>query len=100
MGEDFSSILKINPLLDSYDAYVKAEFVTPNGLKKIENFIEVYDFLGKQGISTKIKSYKDLENLVVKFNRKKIYSQQIIKKLTYTGNQILLKNEKEINKYC
>ena len=42
MGEDFSSILKINPLLDSYDAYVKAEFVTPNGLKKIENFIEVY----------------------------------------------------------
>ena len=42
MGEDFSSILKINPLLDSYDAYVKAEFVTPNGLKRIENFIEVY----------------------------------------------------------
>ena len=66
----------------------------------IENFIEVYDFLGKQGISTKIKSYKDLENLVVKFDRKKIYSQQIIKKLAYTGNQILLKNEKEINKYC
>ena len=37
----------------------------------IENFIEVYNFLGKQGISTKIKSYKDLENLVVKFDRKK-----------------------------
>jgi len=66
----------------------------------IENFIEVYDFLGKQGISTKIKSYKGLENLVVKFDRKKNYSQQIIKKLAYTGNQILLKNEKEINKYC
>jgi 3-deoxy-D-manno-octulosonic-acid transferase len=66
----------------------------------IENFIEVYDFLGKQGISTKIKSYKDLENLVVKLDRKKIYSQQIIKKLAYIGNQILLKNEKEINKYC
>ena len=66
----------------------------------IENFIEVYDFLGKQGISTKIKSYKGLENLVVKFNRKKNYSQQIIKKLAYTGNQILLNNEKEINKYC
>ena len=66
----------------------------------IENFIEVYDFLGKQGISTKIKSYKGLENLVVKFDRKKNYSQQIIKKLAYTGNQILLNNEKEINKYC
>jgi len=65
----------------------------------IENFIEVYDFLKKQGISTKIKSFKDLENQVVKFNRKKNYSQQIIKKLTYIGNQILLNNEKEINKY-
>ena len=66
----------------------------------IENFIEVYDLLKKQGISTKIKSYKDLEDLVIKFDRKKNYSQQIIKKLAYTGNQILLNNEKEINKYC
>ena len=53
----------------------------------------------KHGISTKINSYKDLKNLVVKFDRKKNYSQQIIKKLTYTGNQILINNEKEINKY-
>ena len=66
----------------------------------IENFAEVYDFLGKQGISTKIKSYKGFENLVIKFDKKKNYSQQIIKKLAYTGNQILLNNEKEINKYC
>jgi len=66
----------------------------------IENFIEVYDFLKKQEISTKIKSYKGLENLVFKFDRKKNYSQQIIKKLAYTGRQILLNNEKEINKYC
>ena len=65
----------------------------------IENFVEVYKFLEKHGISTKIKSYKDLENLVIKFNRKKNYSNQIIKKLAYTGNQILLNNEKEINKY-
>ena len=66
----------------------------------IENFIEVYDLLKKQGISTKIKTYKDLEKLVVKFYKKKNYSQQIIKKLSYTGNQILLNNEKEINRYC
>ena len=66
----------------------------------IENFIEVYDFLKKQGISSKIKSYKDLESLVKKFDKKKNYSNQIIKKLAYTGNQILLNNEKEINKYC
>ena len=66
----------------------------------IENFVEVYRFLEKQGISTKIKSYKDLEKLVFKFDRKKNYSNQIIKKLAYTGDQILLNNEKEINKYC
>ena len=65
----------------------------------IENFVEVYKFLENHGISTKIKSYKDLEKLIIKFNRKKNYSNQIIKKLAYTGNQILLNNEKEINKY-
>ena len=67
--------------------------------QNIENFTEIYDFLKRQGISTKIKSYKELENLVVKFDRKKNYSQQIINKLAYIGNQILLNNEKEINKY-
>ncbi len=65
----------------------------------IENFIEVYDFLKKLGISTKINSNKDLENLVHQFNRKKNYSRQITKKLAYIGNQILNNNEKEINKY-
>ena len=66
----------------------------------IENFEEVYDYLKKLGISSKINSYKSLENLIIKFHKKRNYSQQIIKKLTYTGNQILLNNEKEINKYC
>ena len=65
----------------------------------VENFTEVYDYLKKQGISSKIKSYKNLEDLIIKFYKKKNYSQQIIKKLTYIGNEILLKNEKEINKY-
>ena len=65
----------------------------------IENFVEVYDFLEKLGISTKVKSYKDLEKLIIKFNQKKNYSNQIRKKLAYTGKQILFNNEKEINKY-
>ena len=65
----------------------------------VENFTEVYDYLKKLGISSKIKSYKNLEDLTFKFYKKKNYSQQIIKKLNYIGNQILLKNEKEINKY-
>ena len=42
MGEDFSSVLESNPLLDSYDAFVKAEFVSPNGLEEIENFINSF----------------------------------------------------------
>ena len=42
MGEDFSSVLGSNPLLDSYDAYVKADFVSPNGLKEIEDFINTF----------------------------------------------------------
>tara|TARA_B100001540_G_scaffold161464_1_gene142883 strand:- start:3427 stop:4671 length:1245 start_codon:yes stop_codon:yes gene_type:complete len=66
----------------------------------IENFEEVYDFLKKHGISTQIKSHKSLENLIDKFHKKKNNSQQIIKKLAYTGNQILLNNEKEIIRFC
>ena len=37
----------------------------------IENFEEVYDFLKKLGISSKINSYKSLENLIIKFHKKK-----------------------------
>ena len=69
-------------------------------LPNIENFEEVYDFLKKHGISTQIKSHKSLENLIDKFHKKKNNSQQIIKKLAYTGNQILLNNEKEIIRFC
>jgi len=39
MGEDFSSVLEVNPLPDCYDAHVKAEFVSQDGLKEIEDFI-------------------------------------------------------------
>ena len=65
----------------------------------VENFVEVYNFLKKQGISRKISSSTSLEKLVIKFDRKKNYSKQITKKLSYIGNQILLSNEKEISKY-
>ena len=65
----------------------------------VGNFVEVYDFLKKQGISSKINTSKSLEKLVIKFDRKKNYSKQIIKKLSYTGNKILINNEKEISKY-
>ena len=39
----------------------------------IENFEEVYDYLKKLGISSKINSYKSLENLIIKFYRKTNY---------------------------
>lgn len=42
LGEDFSSVLESNPLLDSYDAYVKADFVSSKGLEEIEEFIHNY----------------------------------------------------------
>ena len=42
LGEDFSSVLESNPLLDSYDAYVKAKFVSSRGLEEIEEFIHNY----------------------------------------------------------
>jgi len=42
LGEDFSSVLESNPLLDSYDANVNAEFVTSEGLEDIENYIHNY----------------------------------------------------------
>jgi cell division protein FtsX len=39
LGEDIISVLEFNPLQDSYDAHVKAEFVSQDGLKEIEDFI-------------------------------------------------------------
>ena len=42
VGEDLSSVLEVNPLRDSYDAHVKAKFVSSDGLKQIESFIEKF----------------------------------------------------------
>ena len=42
LGEDFSDVLENNPLLNSYDAYVNAEFVNSKGLREIEDFISSY----------------------------------------------------------
>ncbi len=65
----------------------------------IENFEEVYKMLKNLGISTQISSYRQLENQISSFSRKKSYSKKIIKKLAYKGEIILNNNEKEINKY-
>ncbi|MDA9663512.1 permease-like cell division protein FtsX [bacterium] len=43
LGEEFVSILESNPLLNSYEAFVNAKFVSAEGLKEIENFIQNYN---------------------------------------------------------
>lgn len=43
LGEDFSDVLENNPLLNSYDAYVNAEFVNSKGLREIDDFISSYN---------------------------------------------------------
>ena len=43
LGEDFSDVLENNPLLNSYDAYVNAEFVNSKGLSEIDDFISSYN---------------------------------------------------------
>ena len=63
LGEDFSSVLESNPLLDSYDAYVKAEFVSSKGLVEIEQFI--HDYKG----SSVVQDIFYQKNLVEKLNQ-------------------------------
>lgn len=62
LGEDFSSVLESNPLLDSYDAYVKAKFVSSKGLEEIEEFI--YNYKG----SSVVQDIFYQKNLVEKLN--------------------------------
>jgi cell division transport system permease protein len=37
IGEDFMQFLGVNPLLNSFDVHLKADYVTQSGFKKIEN---------------------------------------------------------------
>ena len=63
LGEDFSSVLESNPLLDSYDANVQAKFVSANGLEEIESYI--YNYKG----ASVVQDIFYQKNLVEKLNR-------------------------------
>ena len=63
LGDDFSNILESNPLLDSYEAYVQAKFVSANGLEEIENYI--YNYKG----SSVVQDIFYQKNLVEKLNK-------------------------------
>ena len=65
----------------------------------ISNFLEVYNLLNKNNISSKIKTIKQARSIIQKNLDIKFSSKKIIKKLNSIGNEVLFKNQKEINKY-
>jgi len=65
----------------------------------IDNFLEVYDLLNKNNISSKIKTVKQAKSIIQQNLNNKFSSKKIIKKLNSIGNKTLLSNQKEINKY-
>ena len=65
----------------------------------ISNFLEVYNLLNKNNISSKIKTIKQARSIIQKNLDIKFSSKKIITKLNSIGNEVLFKNQKEINKY-
>ena len=65
----------------------------------ITNFLEVYSLLNKNNISSKIRTISQAKSIVQKNLSNKFSSKKIIKKLNSIGNEVLFKNQKEINKY-
>ena len=63
----------------------------------ISNFREIYNFLKKNGISTKISNKKMMISTLKKFFNKKSGSKKIEKKLNKIGQNILKNTYKEIN---
>ena len=65
----------------------------------IDNFLEVYSLLNKNNISSKIRTISQAKDIIKKNLNNKFSSKKIIKKLNSIGNEVLLNNQKEINKY-
>jgi 3-deoxy-D-manno-octulosonic-acid transferase len=65
----------------------------------ISNFLEVYTLLSKNNISSRIKTINQAKSIIKKNLINKSNSKKIIKKLNSIGNEVLFKNQKEINKY-
>jgi len=65
----------------------------------IANFLEVYSLLNKSNISSRIKTINQAKSIIQKNLNNKSSSKKNIKKLNSIGNEVLLNNQKEINKY-
>ena len=61
-----------------------------------QNFTEIYEFLKKNNISQKVKSEKQIANLLIKYFSKKPNSKTIQKKLNNIGQKILENTYKEV----
>ena len=65
----------------------------------ISNFTEVYNLLKKNNISSQISDLKNAKTIINKNLNNKYNYKKIAKKLNSIGNQVLIKNKKEISKY-
>ena len=65
----------------------------------ITNFLEVYSLLNKNNISSRIKTINQAKSIIQKNLRNKFSSKKIRKKLNSIGNEVLLNNQREINRY-
>ena len=65
----------------------------------IYNFREVYSLLKKNNISSQIRDLKDANTIINKNLNNKYNYNKITKRLNSIGNEVLIKNKKEISKY-
>ena len=65
----------------------------------IYNFTEVYSLLKKNNISSQIRDLKNAKTIINKNLNNKYNYNKITKRLNSIGNEVLIKNKKEISKY-
>ena len=65
----------------------------------ISNFIEIYNLLKKNNISSQINKLKNAKAIINKNLNNKYNYKKIAKILNSIGNEVLIKNKKEISKY-
>ena len=65
----------------------------------ISNFMEVYNLLKKNNISSQINNLNNAKAIINKNLNNKYNYKKITKRLNSIGNEVLIKNKKEISKY-
>ena len=65
----------------------------------ISNFMEVYNLLKKNNISSQINNLNNAKAIINKNLNNKYNYKKIAKRLNSIGNEVLIKNKKEISKY-